>query len=240
MNESFVTKIKQLLASGQTESMPNLHLSRQKFIVSFVFAMIEARQVQFPEIALRLSSRAELASNLRRIQRFFAHFPFSDLWLARLIMSWLPPGKLTLCLDRTNWKFAQMDINILALTAAYRGVGVPIFFSLLAKKGNSSTAERLDLLQRFVDCFGAERIACLIADREFIGEQWYAFLMAAQIPFFIRLPKHHYFSLNQIPRQASQLLANRNKCLLDNVFIGGFYLSLNKEASIWNPLIYKT
>jgi hypothetical protein len=164
------------------EPLAGLHLSRQKFIINFVFALTEARQVQ--ETSLLFCSQADPASSLRRIQRFFADFILNDGWLARFIMSYLPSGKLTLCLDRTNWQFGSMEINILALTAAYRGVGVPIFFSLLAKKGNSATAERMDLLQRFVDSFGSERIGCLIADREFIGGLWYEFLLQSGIPFF--------------------------------------------------------
>jgi hypothetical protein len=163
---------------------------------------------------------------LRRIQRFFADFTFSDQWLAHLIMQWLPKGKLTLCLDRTNWRFGSVDINILALTAAYRGVGIPIFFCLLPKKGNSATLERIDLLQSFLAAFGSERIGCLIADREFIGSQWYTFLLHAQIPFFIRLPKHHYFRVGGLDLQAEQLLQKRNQCLLDNVLISGHYLSV--------------
>jgi hypothetical protein len=224
MKESFVVKLKQLL--NTSESLPVLHLSRQKFIVTFLFAMIEARQVQFSEIAAHFTSPADVSSRLRRIQRFFADFLLDELWLAKLIMKWLPAGKLTLCLDRTNWQFGSVDINILALTAAYRGVGIPLFFYLLPKKGNSATAERIDLLQRFLTAFGSDRIGSLIADREFIGATWYSFLLQSQIPFFIRLPKHHYFNINGVDKQAEQLLQKRNKCLLDNVLIGNHYLSV--------------
>jgi hypothetical protein len=191
MHESFVVKIKQLLSTCQTDSFSVLHLSGQKFIVNFLFAMIEARQVQFCEIAAHFSSRADVSSRLRRLQGFFSDFLLNDLWLAHLILGWLPAGKLPLCLDKTNWQFGSVDINILALTAAYRGVGVPVFFCLLAKKGNWASKERIDLLQRFLEAFGSERIGSLIADREFIGTNWYTFLLQSQIPFFIRLPKHH-------------------------------------------------
>jgi hypothetical protein len=82
MNTSFVVKIKQLLDSCPTESLPGLHLSRQKFIINFVFAIIAARQVQ--QIALRFCSQADPASRLRRIQRFLADFLLDDVWLACL------------------------------------------------------------------------------------------------------------------------------------------------------------
>ena len=81
MNSSFVVKIKQLLATCQTQSPSGLHLSRQKFIIGLVLAMMEARQVQFPEMALRFPSPARVESTLRRIQRFFADFLLCDLWM---------------------------------------------------------------------------------------------------------------------------------------------------------------
>ena len=105
-------------------------------------------------------------------------------------------------------------------------MGIPVFFTLLPKKGNSATCERIDVMQGFLAAFGSERIGCLIADREFIGQQWYNFLLQSRIPFFIRLPKHHYFSIGGLELKAEQLLQKRNKCLLDNVLIGGHYLSV--------------
>lgn len=84
MNSSFVVKIKQLLDNCQAQPLTGMHLSRQKFIIHFLFAMITARQVQFPEIAAHFHSLASAASRLRRIQRFFADFTFSDQWLAHL------------------------------------------------------------------------------------------------------------------------------------------------------------
>lgn len=105
------------------------------------------------------------------------------------------------------------------------GRGASVFF-FTAQKGNSATAERLDLLQRFLDAFGSERIGCLIADREFIGGDWYGFLLQSQIPFFIRLPKHHYFKVNGMALKAEQLLQRRSKCLLDNIVINDAYLSV--------------
>ena len=78
----------------------------------------------------------------------------------------------------------------------------------------------------YYNAFGSQRIGCLIADREFIGQPWYEFLLSSQIPFFIRLPKHHYFTVKGVALQAEQLLTNRNKCLLDNVLISGYYLSV--------------
>lgn len=84
MHKSFVVKIKQLLDNCQAHPLAGMHLSRQKFIIHLLLAMITARQGQFPEIAAHFHSPASAASRLRRIQRFFADFTFSDQWLTCL------------------------------------------------------------------------------------------------------------------------------------------------------------
>jgi hypothetical protein len=100
------------------------------------------------------------------------YVPDSNL-LARLIFKMLPhepPFKLVM--DRTNWKFGKININVLTLAIAYDGVAFPILISMLDKRGNSHTRERVEIMNRYVELFGEETIDCLLADREFIGKQW--------------------------------------------------------------------
>ena len=44
-------------------------------------------------------------------------------------------------------------------------------FKMLDKRGNSNTSERIALVQDFIDHFGKDRIDCLLADREFVGDR---------------------------------------------------------------------
>jgi hypothetical protein len=44
------------------------------------------------------------------------------------------------------------------------------------KKGNSNCKERKALTNRFISCFGREVIAGILADREFVGKQWFRYL----------------------------------------------------------------
>ncbi|HMU88709.1 MAG TPA: IS4 family transposase, partial [Agitococcus sp.] len=78
-----------------------------------------------------------------------------------------------LTFDRTNWKWGKKNINILLLAIAYKGIAIPIYWLLLNKKGNSSTRERIALLKRFTTQFGKKRIIRFLADREFVGEEWF-------------------------------------------------------------------
>jgi len=75
------------------------------------------------------------------------------------------------------------------LGIAYRGIAVPIFWRVLDKAGNSDTAERIALMERFLKVFGAARIAALLADREFVGEDGFCWLQQKGIPFHQRLKR---------------------------------------------------
>lgn len=70
---------------------------------------------------------------------------------------------------------------------AYKGIAFPILWSLLPKAGNSNTEERIALLQRFISIFGKERFSCLLADREFVGRDWFNFLQRENLSFRIRI-----------------------------------------------------
>ena len=125
-----------------------------------------------------------------RLQRFFRGFELNSNAIAKLVSSLIPcrsPWILTL--DRTNWKFGKVNINILVLGIVHKGIAFPLLWSMLPKAGNSNTEERCALLERFVSIFGKEKIAFLLADREFIGKQWFEFLKTKKIRFRIRIKK---------------------------------------------------
>ena len=100
------------------------------------------------------------------------------------------PGPYTLALDRTNWKVGAVDLNILMLSIVYRGVGIPVVWTVLPKAGNSDTSERTTVIEIFLDLFGAQNIACLLGDREFVGREWFRFLKRHRIKFQMRLHRN--------------------------------------------------
>jgi len=95
-----------------------------------------------------------------------------------------------LTLDRTNWRWGKKDINILMLAVVYKGIAIPIYWLLLNKRGNSDTKERIALLKRFIKQFGKTRIIRLLADREFVGKDWFAWLKQEGIDMTIRIKKN--------------------------------------------------
>lgn len=103
-----------------------------------------------------------------------------------------------LVMDRTNWKIGDFNINVLFIGLLLpNGCFVPIVWKALAKKGNSSTAERTELMKRFEDAwrpFTSLKITVL-ADREFIGVEWFSFLSVCKFSFVIRLRYQDYLGL---------------------------------------------
>jgi hypothetical protein len=83
----------------------------------------------------------------------------------------IPYTTYPIALDRTTWMLGCLLMNFLVLSVGHQGIAFPIFWTFLPKKGNSNTHERLVLLNKFLAVFGTHKIDCLLAAREFIGEQ---------------------------------------------------------------------
>lgn len=182
-------KINELSSVLNAQFSGSLNLARVKLITFFICSLCKVQTVTFSKLANAFDCSAEPDSSLRRIQRFIADFSLDSDLIAQLIFGLLPNknGKLILSIDRTNWKFGQLDINIFMLGIVYKGVAFPLLFTMLQKRGNSNTKERIDLVDRFVSLFGKECIDSLVADREFVGEKWIAYLNQENIRYHIRI-----------------------------------------------------
>jgi Transposase DDE domain len=74
----------------------------------------------------------------------------------------------------------------------WRGIGIPLIWTLLPKTGNSSSAERIALFDRLAEAFPDMKIAALTGDREFIGDRWMNTLAERKIPFVLRLRENQH------------------------------------------------
>jgi len=194
------------------------HKSRVNCMSLFMISLIKVRTVNLTQIALAMNPHVCAASNYRRLQRFFALFDLDLNAVARFVVALLPvKDNFILTLDRTNWKLGRANINFLVLAVAYKGAAFPVLWSLLDKRGNSHTCERIDLLQRFIELFGKDKIRCLLADREFIGDDWIAWLKREQICFYIRIRSNAQVAtpngLQRIDRSFEHLKVGQHCCL---------------------------
>ena len=78
------------------------NLARQNFISEFTLGVIKSRNVQFKEVGLHFTTDSKVESNERRIQAFFKDFEFDYQQVAILLVMFLPNGKLSLSIDRTD------------------------------------------------------------------------------------------------------------------------------------------
>lgn len=169
------------------------NLARVKFFVLFICALCKVQTVGFDKLSTAFNSMADPASSLRRIQRFIAKYQLDCDVIARLIFRLLPhKPPYRLALDRTNWKFGELNINVLVIAVIYQGLSFPLMFKLLPKAGNSNTNERIELIERFIRLFGTQALDCLTADREFVGEKWIKYLNDRNIRYYIRIRENFW------------------------------------------------
>jgi hypothetical protein len=139
------------------------------------------------QISLGFETTVKAESVYRRIQRFFKIFNFSQKLVAKFVLKKIPLTKYTLSMDRTNWQFGKLNINILAVGIVYKKIAFPIAWTLVDKKGNSNTEERIKIMEKVLEIIPKEKIENLLADREFIGKKWFSWLIDHEISFVIRI-----------------------------------------------------
>ncbi len=171
------------------------HKSRVNFAARFVMALIKMGCVNFTQLALVLNPSVALGSNYRRLQRFFNGFTVDRVTFTQLVMALLPQQKpLILTLDRTMWRFGSRYHNVLMVAACADGIAIPLLWRMLPKEGCSNTQTRIDLMEELFQVLDPASVRCLVADREFIGKAWFAYLKKRKIGFVIRVRSFFYIS----------------------------------------------
>lgn len=148
-----------------------------------------ARSSNLSLVARAIRHKSKIPSRYRRLQRFFNSFTIDAADCAAIVMNAFDWGnqKPYLLIDRTEWEYGQTRINILMLAVAYKRTAIPLVWTLLPTGGNSSVKARAALLKVLFARIGIERFGGILADREFVGKEWFMNLMELQLPFYIRV-----------------------------------------------------
>ena len=162
-------------------------------IVGLIIAIIKLGRVNLKKVAPLINPLRSKKTNYRRLNKFFQYFKTDISIVSKLMSSFLPKEKWVLTMDRTNWRFGEKDINILMLAVAYKGIAIPLMWSILKERGrgNSSYRDRIRIMRKFINIFGIDKIEILVADREFIGKEWFKWLKKRKVPFTIRIKGCH-------------------------------------------------
>jgi hypothetical protein len=139
-------------------------------------------------------SHTDSRSHYQRIKRWFKQsLEHKYVWLILLqcAMGLLTKVTKVLILDGSSWKWGGKTYHFLTLSVLYKGVAVPIYWIELAKLGISSQKQRKVLLQSVLKIAGlAGKV--LLADREYIGSDWFKVLTENGLDFVIRLREGNY------------------------------------------------
>jgi len=194
--------------------------ARISCLSQILHALFHVRTVNLTQIAEAFQSSAKEESVYRRVQRFFKEFSFDMTFIVILVSKLFMLGeKCVLIMDRTNWKWGKSHINILTISIEHFGIGIPIFWAVLSTGGNSSLEDRRNIVRKVINLLGVDNIEVLLADREFIGEPWFRFLIEEKVPFIIRVKE--CFLANgiregyQVPLSELVKKLGRKKCLVN-------------------------
>ena len=153
--------------------------------------------------AFQISGRKKININNSyvRLIRFFKMKYMEDFIAGiRLLMVSITEMNMEyLIVDRTNWKRGAKNFNLLTIGNLLQNVFLPIYWIQLDKQGNSNTEDRKTLIEGLCNLLEKAgktvRGSILLADREFIGEQWFEYLLIKHLSFVIRLKEKMYFEL---------------------------------------------
>lgn len=126
------------------------HFSYTQYLllVILIHLLQEIQTVKLEELARRFPYPILLRSRIKKLQRVLSlpNFKIETLWLPMLLtwvkQRWQAGKALHIVIDRSQWR----TINLLMVSIVYRRRAIPLYFTLLEKKGNSNLKEQKQVL----------------------------------------------------------------------------------------------
>lgn len=190
--------MKESLLNKVTQELPKRDKTCVKNIMILAMGIIQKETVCLNKIKggvglITGKTSTKPDSHYKRLIRIFDNYSFSSLWLELLqfVFTLLRLKSDYLLLDGTSWEKGKKKIHFLTLCVVYQGVAIPFYWEDLKKKGNSSVDERKRVINNAMEYYNLKD-KVLLADREYVGEDWFCFLKENAIDFVIRLRKTAY------------------------------------------------
>ena len=224
--------------------------------LSLILLICQNKTCNLFKLADHAQGEGKFESSYTKLIRFFRIKAISEFnfGISLLLFKFcLSLGAKYLIIDRTNWKKGNKGVNILTLGFLLSDkVFIPIGWADLEGRGNSSTLARIDILNKLKKLYEFCKLEVphltLLADREFIGKEWFSWLSESKIGFTIRLRSKNYLShwedeldtvCDDILKDISKHL-NKNKYYSKKMEIEGnvFYFSARKTSDQEDPILY--
>lgn len=198
-----------------------------------------------------LGVEIEADSGYKRLIRIFDMHAYSRMWLDLLQYGFglLRLKSDYLLLDGTSWERRGVERHYLTLSILYQGVAIPIYWVDLCRLGISSEQERKKMFRRVVKLYDLSG-KTLLADREYIGKEWFNYLQNQGVDFIIRLRKTSYRKeINASPGKTWEEMERKvlnsklaNKALGKRVSINGrpysFVVVKNSDPKAKDKVVY--
>ena len=198
---------------------------------AFFGGVVSGADGQPGEDRLCFCRESEDCFQLQASATVLAFFSVSQVEIARLVVKLLKIEPLyTIAIDRTEWQLGTQWVNVLMLSITYKGVSIPLFWTVTDEKGCSENAERKAILQKFIDEFGAQSIRFVTADREFCSKDWLEFLIANRISYRLRIKANY-----QITNVRGGLIRAAHLC---RTLKTGERREFREKRLLWNQLVF--
>lgn len=196
-----------------------------KNLLTVTEGVFEAQSTNLNKVKLKLPNILNTKSNIdahyKRLYRFFRDNGENQEDMMRclvrisLYILGIQKGKGRhvhyLTLDGTSWEFGKKKIHLLTLALVIGNVSIPIWWEELDKKGISNFLERKKVIEKGFEILDLTGM-CLLADREYIGEEWFKYLSDKGLEFVIRLKKGIYKEYVDNQRGAKSTYFKHQNC----------------------------
>lgn len=188
------------LLSKVTEYFPNRKESCLRNILLLVQAILLKETINLNKLKGCLNAiqgkENAASSNYKRLIRIFDTYARTNLWIELLRFGFQVLRLKTeyLILDGTKWKRGEKWYHYQVLSFVYKGVAIPIYWEDIKKNGISNYKERKRLFDKALSYFNIAG-KTLLADREYIGIEWFKYLINKGIEFTIRTKKSTYVEI---------------------------------------------
>ncbi|GAA5504376.1 IS4 family transposase ISDge11 [Deinococcus xinjiangensis] len=143
-----------------------------------------------------------------------------------ILLLLFPEGKLTSVMDRTSWKYGQTHLNVLVLAVWVGDLALQLAWKVLPHGGNSDMRTRMFLVGTLLRHLPARRWAVLIADREFIGQEWFSFLRDRGIKRCIRIRENTLIDEEKAKVEFQNLQVGQVRGLLERAWVYGSWMQV--------------
>ena len=162
---------------------------RVKLISNLIIGLLKLTQSSLSKWSKALPGEQQLEAKYKQLQRFARFFRFSPRLYAQVVWQLFGQEKVVyLTLDRSEWQMRGEWVQVIMVGIAHQGMSIPLLWQVLNGQGNTVRRALLAGIDRWLDHRPEQQI-WWVADREYLGKEWFEEITSRGMHFCIRLRK---------------------------------------------------